>query len=191
MYNKIFILYYSVWGWSDSIDTKQMWIDSVANNLTDIKKKLNSEQFNNTMSGAEEYLIDASDFFLMEFKITTETLPGSIELNNAIEIENKLIEILESPLQEYRKKTHINYEEHISSALSEEQIRITNKSFALEQIQLLGFIFALVIFLIIVLLIFKVENSIRHQADSLESLNVIQNKKLKASDKSVRKEFKQ
>lgn len=145
---------------------KDMLTNYASNNIEQIADgdNLSGEQIEDMVDGLVDYVSDFFDYYSEKFP----DLDGKLE-NITYVNDNKIMnDILVHPLKPYWNQFHKNLDKHYKSVNDEAaQVRLNNSN-AMEQFMVTGGTLVALIILVLIMLIFKAENSLRRSADSSE-----------------------
>ena len=162
----VYPLYVAFYKWDTSslanFDGKIQITNVIANNLKPFDKTLNEKQMNDVVDGLVEYIKNFSNYYIRQFNINSNI--DEIRPRNNEEFER----ILRNPYRNYLDEVRTNYEELLSD-VNEELVTVEeNRESAKSIILVTGIATSIMVSLILLLLIFKAENSLRRQANSSE-----------------------
>ena len=149
------------------LSTKQMLTNYVSNNIetTADNYNLSDEQIEDMVDGLVDYVSDFFDYYAEKFS----DLDGELENISYVKDNKIMLDILVHPLNPYWDQFQKNLNEHYKSVNDEiTQVKLNNTN-AMEQFMVTGAVLATLIILVLLMLIFKAENSLRRSADSREA----------------------
>ena len=125
---------------------------------------LNSKQRDDWVDGFEDYADDFSDYMVDKHDINFKK-PVSRTLENMSSVENGM---LNYPLSDYKRRANNLYSTHMSAVAEANSTASQNNQKGEQQLMNAVYAIAIIISLILMLLFFKAENSLRRSADSIE-----------------------
>ena len=132
------------------------------NSIVDEKLKLSEQQMDDVVNGLVEYIKNFSNYYIRKFNINSNI--DEIRPRNNEEFERTL----RNPYKKYLDEVRYNYDSLVADVYNSrdfaEEMRIELKSIIL----VAGIATSVMVTLILLLLIFKAENSLRRQANSSE-----------------------
>ena len=132
------------------------------NSIVDEKLKLSEQQMDDVVNGLVEYIKNFSNYYIRKFNINSNI--DEIRPRNNEEFER----ILRNPYKKYLDEVRYNYDSLVADVYNSrdfaEEMRIELKSIIL----VAGIATSVMVTLILLLIIFKAENSLRRQANSSE-----------------------
>jgi len=155
-------------GRSNSIENRQMWTDYVAQQLE------SGRELSMSLVGADDYLVDAmvnytndmSDFYIDKYDINRNDLDNIDILDSADSAE--LRERTKQPYSDFWDALILAAEEvELEENREQAEVSINNAS-GLQQLLVAGSAFGAIVLLILLMLVFKAEQSLRRSADSSE-----------------------
>ena len=162
----VYPLYVAFYKWDTSslanFDGKIQITNVIANNLKPFDKELNEKQMNDVVDGLVEYIKNFSNYYIRQFNINSNI--DEIRPRNNEEFER----ILRNPYRNYLDEVRINYKELLSNVKEEFVSVEENRESAKSIILVTGISTSVMLALILLLLIFKAENSLRRHANSSE-----------------------
>ena len=162
----VYPLYVAFYKWDTSslanFEKKIEITNVIANNLKRFDKELNEKQMNDVVDGLVEYIKNFSNYYIMQFNINSNI--DEIRPRNNEEFER----VLRNPYRNYLDEVVTNYEELLNDAYDESVSVEENRESAKSIILVTGIATSVMVTLILLLLIFKAENSLRRQANSSE-----------------------
>lgn len=165
--NLLYPLYVSFYNWDNSsltnFDKKKEIMDVASSNLKPFSKFLTNEQMDDVVNGLVKYVKNFSEFYVGKFNIN-ENL-SEIRPRNDEDFEK----ILRFPFKPYLDNVRANYSALKKKVKTEENNAYENNLLAKPIIIITGISASISIVLVLLLLIFKAENSLRRQADSFEN----------------------
>ena len=162
----VYPLYVAFYKWDTSslanFDGKIQITNVIANNLKPFDNRLNKKQMDGVVDGLVEYIKDFSNYYMRQFNINSNI--DEIRPRNDEEFEK----ILRNPYRNYLDEVRANYEE-LLNYVDEELVAVEeNRESAKSIILVTGIAASAMLTLILLLLIFKAENSLRRHANSSE-----------------------
>lgn len=162
----VYPLYVAFYKWDTSslanFEKKIEITNVIANNLKPFDKELNEKQMNDVVDGLVEYIKNFSNYYIMQFNINSNI--DEIRPRNNEEFER----ILRNPYRNYLDEVRTNYKELLNDAYDEFVSVEENRESAKSIILVTGIATSVMVTLILLLLIFKAENSLRRHANSSE-----------------------
>ena len=146
-----------------NFDKKKEIIDVAASNLKPFLKFLTNEQMDDVVDGLVKYVQDFSEFYVGKFNINKNV--NEIRPRNDEDFEKTL----RFPFKPYLDNVRTNYSALKTKVKAEENKAYVNNIQAKSIIIITGIAALISIVLVLLLLIFKAENSLRRQADSFEN----------------------
>ena len=132
------------------------------NSIVDEKLKLSEQQMDDVVNGLVEYIKNFSNYYIRKFNINSNI--DEIRPRNNEEFER----ILRNPYKKYLDEVRYNYDSLVADVYDSrdfaEEMKIELKSIIL----VAGIATSVMVTLILLLLIFKAENSLRRHANSSE-----------------------
>ena len=135
----------------------------VSDQLKSYMNVLSDEQMDSMVDGFVNYIDDFSDFYVDKFSI------NSRDLDNMVAQKNQDIEdILDNPVVAYTDKVDENRASLYDSVEAETREVTENNISGMGQLMVAGSVIGAIVLLILFLLAFKAEHSLRRSADSSE-----------------------
>jgi hypothetical protein len=161
----LYPFYVAFFNFEVSDERREYLTGFTAEELRPYQDAFNRNQMDEVVEGLEDYIDDFSEYHAEITGIDgldiDEVNPGSMS-NPEFE------RILENPYGEYLAGVSDAYDLHLEEVQSAEMEAQKNNFGALKQISIAGGSIAAIIFLVLLLILFKVENSIRRSADAAE-----------------------
>ena len=130
-----------VYGDSYNDDQKEAWVDGYVDFSEDFK----------------DYIVDKYDWNFRNPTMGSQDNLDSFDLD-----------YLNKPVEEYRKAVFDVYQDHNAAAIESVTTAAANNVKGAAQLMKVAIVIGIVIGLVLILLIFKAENSLRRSADSME-----------------------
>ena len=155
-------LYISLRGWND--DAKEEIRKYLSKEVARAAYgTLNKKQRDDWVDGAVDYLDDFSDYMVDKYDINK---PKPISADKKLpSVEDG---IMNRPLSAYENQADALYDNHADEASDAAATASRNNEKGMGQLMNVGYAIGAMILLILILLIFKAENSLRRSADSME-----------------------
>jgi len=161
----IYPFYVAFFNFEVSEERREFLTEFTAEQLIPYQNAFSRQQTDEIIEGLENYTNDFSEYYLEEVGLdgldVEEINPGSMS-NPEFE------QILRNPFNEYLIGVEDAYDVHLEEVESAQMEAQRNNLSALQQISIAGGSIAAIIFFILLLILFKVENSIRRSADAAE-----------------------
>ena len=141
---------------------KQEHIGFIFSQLKGYAEGLSSKQMDDMVDGLEEYIDDFSSYYRKEFDITRNLDKIKFMKNEKMNL------ILANPYRPYIDAYYENYLKHQGEAEIAQEESAANNASAYSTIIITAGAIGLAVILILMLLLFKAENSLRRQAEALE-----------------------
>ena len=152
-------------GWKISEDNRRIDIGNFASKLSPFKRALTEDQMDDVVSGLEDYIDDFADYYGDAAGLKGLDL-DEIQSNSATD---PVVEtFLENPTSAYLGGVSAAYEELAGEVSKAEAEAGRNNASAASQIMVTAGSIGAVILLVLLLVLFKVENSLRRSADAVE-----------------------
>jgi hypothetical protein len=124
---------------------------------------LNEKQRDDWVDGAVDYVDDFADYMVDKYDISrSNPVSADVDLPS---VENA---VMRNPLRAYEREANALLIEHAAEATEAAAIAMENNERGDEQLMNVGYAILVMILLVLILIIFKAENSLRRSADSME-----------------------
>lgn len=136
--------------------------------LVEYQSDLSEQQMDLLMSQLVVYQQDASEYYRKEYEISEDVSsdgPTVARLGDG----SPIADYLANPVQAFLTEVQSGYADHLDVVVAAENEAAENNSQALEQLTAVGAAMSAFLAALILLLVFKAENSLRRSADALES----------------------
>jgi hypothetical protein len=158
-------LYVAFRGWETGVSDRRNLINFIAGQLDKYQRSLSEDQMDDVVSGLEDYIDDFADYYGDAAGLKGLDL-DEIKPNSATD---PVVEtFLENPTRAYLAGVNAAYEELAGEVSKAEAEAVRNNVSALSQIMITAGSIGAVILLVLLLVLFKVENSLRRSADAVE-----------------------
>lgn len=161
----LFPFYVAFFDFDISDERREYLRGFTADQLLPYQDALSKKQMNEVVEGLEDYIDDFAEYYSEIVGIDgldiDEVNPGSMS-------NPELEQTLRTPFNEYLAGVEDAYDLHLEEVQSAETKAAKNNLSALKQFSIAGGSIAAIIFLVLLLILFKVENSIRRSADAAE-----------------------
>ena len=166
----IYPLYVAFYKWDTSslanFDGKIQITNVIANNLKPFDKRLYDRQMDDVVDGLVEYIKNFSNYYMRQFNINSNI--DEIRPRNNEDFER----ILRNPYKNYLDEVGANFGKLQDDVKDEVDEVSENRDSAKSIILVTGIATSVMVTLILLLLIFKAENSIRRHANSSERKSI-------------------
>ena len=157
-------LYVAFMGYrNDIINAQNMLTDYTAAELKRFEGVLSENQMEDVVDGLVDYADDFSDFYTDKFSVDTRNLENIVEQQDE-DFKNLLL----YPFAVYTDGVWDTYEGLLFLVEMDAERLIENKMIGLKQLMIAVSIIGAIVLLLLILLVFKAENSLRRSADSSE-----------------------
>ncbi len=136
--------------------------------LVEYQSTLSDQQMDFLMSQLVVYQQDASEYYRKEYEISEDVSldgPKVARLGDGSPISD----YLNNPVRAFLTEVQSGYADHLDVVVAAENEAAENNSQALEQLMAVGAAMSAFLAALILLLVFKAENSLRRSADALEA----------------------
>lgn len=163
MTETIFPLYVSLKGFS--LGQEQQIRDYLSENVEGqiYGRSFSRNQRDDWVDGAVDYIDDLADYFVDKYDISNRN-PIALDIEPTTEDDVYLVR----PLQKYSTDASEAYREHLNEVSESETVAASNNLDGVGQLFTVLYALGSVIFMVLMLLIFKAENSLRRSADAIE-----------------------
>ena len=152
-------------GWEIGVPTRRKFIDFIAGQLDQYQRSLSEDQMDDVVSGLEDYIDDFANYYGDAAGLKRLDL-DEIQPNSATD---PVVEtFLKNPTYAYLVGVDAAYEELVGEVIMAEAEAGQNNASAVSQIMITAGSIGAVILLVLLLVLFKVENSLRRSADAVE-----------------------
>ena len=147
-----------------------LFTDRLANKLLPYKKVLSEDQFEETVEGLEDYVDDKMVWLRKGLKSRSIVLPKKVQIdsNNKQEKDRIATTFMNIPYAQYLEGVSTAYTEHFEKVEEAALVSSMNNMGAYVTLMIAGITFGVIVSLILLLLLFKAENSLRRSADFME-----------------------
>lgn len=161
----LYPFYVAFFSFDVSDERRQFLTDFTIEQLLPSEEAFNREQMNGVVEGLEKYISDFSEHYANVFDIDgleiDEIIPGSIS-------DQDFEQFLSNPFNEYLAGVESAYELHLEQVQIAELEAQNNQSGAGAYFLIAGGSIAAGVFLVLLFILFKMEQSIRKSVDALE-----------------------
>lgn len=163
MTETIFPLYVSLKGFSlgEEMQMRDYLSEAVEGQI--YERSFSRDQRDDWVDGAVDYIDELSDYFIDKYDISKRN-PVALDMEPSAEDD----EYLKRPLSKYITGANAAYREHLNEVSESETVAAGNNLDGVGQLFTVLYSLGAVIFMVLMLLIFKAENSLRRSADAIE-----------------------
>lgn len=165
MVDDLMPLFVAFRGWEIDVSNRRSLIDFIAGQLDQYQRSLSEDQMDDVVSGLEDYIDDFADYYSDAAGLEGLDL-DEIQPNSASDPEVETF--LKNPTYAYLDGVGAAYEELAGEVSKAEAEAERNNASAASQIMITAGSIGAVILLVLLLVLFKVENSLRRSADAVE-----------------------
>lgn len=165
MVDDLMPLFVAFKGWEVSVENRRSLITFIADQLDQFQQTLSEDQMDDLVSGLEDYIDDFADYYGDAAGLKGLD-PDEIQPNSATDpvVEN----FLKNPTSSYLDGVREAYTELQEEVIKAEAEAGRNNASAASQIMITAGSIGAIILLVLLLVLFKVENSLRRSADAVE-----------------------
>lgn len=165
MIDDLMPLFVAFKGWDVSVENRRSLITFIAGQLDRFQQTLSEDQMDDVVSGLEDYIDDFADYYGDAAGLSGLDL-DEIQPNSATDpvVEN----FLKNPTSSYLDGVREAYAELEEEVINAEAEAGRNNANAASQIMITAGSIGAIILLVLLLVLFKVENSLRRSADAVE-----------------------
>ena len=147
-----------------------IFTDRLANKLFRFKEALSEDQFEETVEGLEDYIDDKMAWLRKDLKSRNIVLPKKVKIDSDNKQEKDRIasNFMNNPYAQYLEGVEAAYTEHFEKVEEAALVSSMNNMGAYVTLMIAGITFGVIVSLILLLLLFKAENSLRRSADFME-----------------------
>jgi len=156
----LYPLYVEHYNFSEDGEKREELIDFIAGQLSELVDELTEDQMDDAVDGLVDYIHELTEFY------GDMDLP---DLKTADLRKQEIDEILGNPVLEYDNLVTQNFDRFKREVARARLEATENNDSAVVQFMIVGGAVAVVFLLVVFLLVFRVEHSLRRSADSLES----------------------
>jgi len=125
---------------------------------------MNKNQRDEWVDGADDYLDDLSDYMIDKYEINRRNPVTGDDSN----LKSEDVSFIERPLEGYRIAANTALQDHNMEVAQAEIAATANQMKGLGQLMYVLYAVGIVVLLVLILIVFKAENSLRRSADSME-----------------------
>jgi len=165
MVDDLMPLFVAFQGWETGVSNRRNLINFIAGQLDQYQRNLSEDQMDDVVSGLEDYIDDFADYYGDAAGLKGLDL-DEIQPNSATD---PVVEtFLKNPTSAYLDGVNAAYDELAGEVSKAEAEAGRNNASAASQIMITAGSIGAVILLVLLLVLFKVENSLRRSADAVE-----------------------
>jgi len=161
MVNDIMPLYVGLWAYDNDQETRKLFAETAIANVQRFRGYLDEDKFEHYMDSLVDYIDDWASYYIEHFGINDD-------MKAAKSITPDFAKQLENPYNIFNAAYDASLTELAETAQREEADAQANNINAMSQLMLVLSLLGGIILMVMILLVFKVENSIRRHADAIE-----------------------